>query len=99
MLRALVVGPLVVACGTIAANEPEPPVRGETPGHTCRGSGLDSFVGRSATAEVGDELLRQSGARILRWVSKGMMITMEFRTDRLTVWLDATNRIERVNCG
>lgn len=100
MLRMLLVAPLAVgACSTMAANEPEPPVRGETPGYTCRDGELDSFVGRPATADVGAELMRRSGARTLRWVTKGMMITMEFRSDRLTVWLDASNRIERLNCG
>ena len=31
--------------------------------------------------------------------AKGMMVTMDFRDDRLTVYLDAANRVERANCG
>jgi hypothetical protein len=81
----------------VPAESAEPPVRGT--GHTCRNEGLSAFVGRPASSEVGAELLRQSGAGVLRWVPKGTMITMEFREDRLTVYLDASNRIERVNCG
>ena len=44
-------------------------------------------------------MLRESGARALRWVPKGMMVTMDYRGDRLTVHLDAANRVERANCG
>jgi hypothetical protein len=83
----------------MAAEEPEPPVRGETPGYRCSDEGLDSFVGRQASQEVGSELLRLSGARTLRWLPKGTITTMEYRADRLKVWLAADNKIERVNCG
>jgi Peptidase inhibitor I78 family len=100
MRRTVVFVPLVVgACSTMAAQEPEPPVRGETPGYTCRDEQLGGFVGREATSEVGSEMLQLSGARTLRWVAKGRMVTMDYRADRLTVWLDAQNRIERLNCG
>jgi hypothetical protein len=27
------------------------------------------------------------------------MVTMDYRSDRLTVYLDAANRVERVGCG
>ncbi|MCY7398715.1 MAG: hypothetical protein LH466_07765 [Sphingomonas bacterium] len=44
-------------------------------------------------------MLAASGARTLRWVAKGMMVTMEYRGDRLTVHLDANNRVESATCG
>jgi hypothetical protein len=70
------------------------------PGSTCtQSSVLDSFVGQPATAEVGARLLAASRASTLRWVAKGMAVTMDYRADRLTVWLDSNNRIERVTCG
>ena len=66
---------------------------------TCRGDELGRFVGQAASQELGAEMLRATGARTLRWVAKGMMVTMDFREDRLTVWLTADNRVERANCG
>ena len=44
-------------------------------------------------------MLAASGAKTLRWVAKGMMVTMDYRGDRLTIHLDAANRVERANCG
>ena len=87
---------LLMGCSTVPA---APPVHGDTPGRTCQSAGLDRFAGQAATSETGAEILRVSGARVLRWVSHGMMITMEHRADRVTVWLTPQNRIERVNCG
>jgi len=44
-------------------------------------------------------MLRASGATKIRWVPKGTMVTMDYREDRLTVYLDAARRIERASCG
>ena len=67
--------------------------------YVCNGEGLGRFVGQPATQELGAEMLRASGSRILRWVGPGMMVTMDFSPERLTVWLTAANRVERANCG
>jgi hypothetical protein len=75
------------------------PVRGETPGYTCSNANIQQFVDRQATAELGAEMLRVSGAGTLRWVPHGAAITMEFRSDRLTVFLDTANRVERLSCS
>ncbi|MCY7398494.1 MAG: peptidase inhibitor I78 [Sphingomonas bacterium] len=69
------------------------------PAETCRRDALAPFVGQPAMQDLGARMLAASGARTLRWVAKGMMVTMEYRGDRLTVHLDANNRVERANCG
>ena len=84
----------LAACATAPA---PPAVAG--PGATCRNEGLAAFVGKPATKDLGAQMLATSGARALRWVEKGMMVTMDFRDDRLTVHLDAANRVERAICG
>jgi hypothetical protein len=97
MRRIAPVAPiLLAACSTAPA---QTPVHGETPGHECRSEGLQRFAGQPATSEIGAEILRVSNAAVLRWVQPGQMVTMEYRADRVTVWLAAGNRIERVNCG
>ena len=94
-LAALFLALPLAACTSAAA---EPPVVGE-PLATCRNDPLPSFVGQQATQELGARMLAASGARTLRWVAKGMMVTMDFRGDRLTVYLDGSNRVERASCG
>ena len=90
----LLLAPLA-ACTTAAV---EPPPVGE-PLATCRSAALQPFVGQVATQEVGSRMMAASGARTLRWVAKGMMVTMDYRGDRATAHLDLANRIERASCG
>jgi hypothetical protein len=87
---------LLAACSTAPAAIP---VHGESPGYICRNEGLDRFVGREATSELGSEMLVASGARTLRWVQFGAMITMDFSASRLTVRLDPQGRIASATCG
>ena len=83
----------LAACSTVPAEGTEPA------GGACKDEGLSSFVGQDATEATGSELLKESGANALRWVPKDSMVTMEFRADRVTAYLDANNKIERVSCG
>ena len=105
MRKALLLSPLLLmACATRSAPPPPPaptppPLHGASSGHVCRNDGLDVFVGRQATAALGAEILRLSGAGRLRWVSPGMMVTMEYRADRVTVSLAPGNVVARVGCG
>lgn len=91
--------PPTAGAGLIIPPDEGTPVRGATTGRECSNAGLDQFRGRQATSETGAEMLRVSGARILRWAPPGMIMTMEFSSERLTVHLDSANRIERPICG
>ena len=86
---------LLSACATAEA---PPPSAGTGPG-VCRDLASSQFVGREATSALAAEMLRTSGARVIRWVQPGMMVTMDFREDRLTVRLDERNRVQSVSCG
>jgi len=65
----------------------------------CRNDDLESFAGREASVETLAEIRRVSGARDLRLVQPGMMVTMEFSPERVTVWLASGNSIDRASCG
>ena len=94
MRNAIILATFILsACTTASADAPEPASAGK-----CSADKVSGFVGRDATPEIGAELVRQSGASVLRWAAKGSMLTMDFRADRLTVYLDANNKIERLDC-
>lgn len=65
----------------------------------CRNEALMQFAGQPASQELGARMLAASGAKVLRWVPVGGAVTMDFRADRITVQLDASNRVERASCG
>jgi len=66
---------------------------------TCRNEALTQFTGQPASQELGERMLRTSGARTLRWVPKDGVVTMEFSPERVTILLDDSNRVERASCG
>lgn len=94
-LLLLVTVALAACAGTTSSDAPA----AESGGQACRSEGLDRFVGQPATAELGAEMQRTSGARVLQWVAHGMMVTMDFSPQRLRVFLTADNLVERANCG
>jgi hypothetical protein len=65
----------------------------------CRNEALMQFARQPASQELGARMLAASGAKVLRWVPVGGAVTMDFRADRITVQLDASNRVERASCG
>ncbi|HKY82486.1 MAG TPA: I78 family peptidase inhibitor [Sphingobium sp.] len=94
---AMAMLPLLAACTGVGGEGPSPPPPvAEGP---CRNDGLDTFVGQTASAELGAQMLRTSGARTLRWGAPGMAMTMDFRADRLTVSYDDKMVITSARCG
>ena len=95
----LLVPVALAACSTAPAAPAAPPVHGETPGHTCVTDGTDQFVGQTRSDQVGTAIKNVSHAAVLRWAPPGVMLTMDFRADRVTVWLDPANKITKIRCG
>lgn len=87
---------LLVGCATAPA---EPLMHGETPGRTCDASGSESFIGQPATADSGAAIMRVSHAAVLRWAPPGVMLTMDYRADRVTIRLGPDRKITAINCG
>ena len=95
-MRALILAaPLALgACAAASADEPLPRV----PGGECRAEPAQGLIGRKATAELGNELLRVTGARTIRWVPPRTAVTMDFRADRLTVSYDDDMLVTQISC-
>ena len=85
---------LLSACMSVAADEPAVMGEGE-----CRNEPLGQFTGQQASQQLGADILRASGAKLLQWINPGQMVTMEFRSDRVRVTLDASGRVESARCG
>jgi len=90
-LSLLLAAPLA-ACSSIQ------PAPAAPSGDPCAPATLDRYIGQPATGELGARMLRETGKTALRWVQPGMMVTMDYREDRLTVYIDAANKVERASC-
>ncbi|PHP20854.1 peptidase inhibitor I78 [Sphingobium sp. IP1] len=85
-----------VGTGSEGPDSASPPAMAQGP---CRNDGLDRFTGQKATADLGAELLKASGAKTLRWGGPNMAMTMDFRPDRLTVSYDDQMVVTSARCG
>jgi hypothetical protein len=65
----------------------------------CDAARAQKLVGRIRSAELGAEALRLSGAKALRWIAPGTMVTMDYREDRLNLRIDPKNKVVKVDCG
>jgi hypothetical protein len=89
LAAALVLG----GCVSVAAQEPAV-LDGE-----CRNEPLAQFAGQEASQQLGADILRASGAKALQWINPGQAVTMDFRSERVRVTLDASGRVESARCG
>lgn len=65
----------------------------------CEADAAQDMLGTTASSAVGEQLLEATGARTLRWVPPRTAVTMDYRSDRLTVYYDDDLQIERITCG
>ena len=97
MRKMLILAPaLLAACSTAPA---QTPVHGVTPGHKCGTAGTAAFIGKQGTSETGAAIMRVTHAAVLRWAPPGVMLTMDFREDRVTVHLGPDRKITAIKCG
>jgi hypothetical protein len=92
-MRALAAAALLASgCATTAP-------QGEAGAGKCDSAKAQALVGRSRSAGTGAEALRLSGAKSLRWIAPGTMVTMDYREDRLNLRVDAAGKVVKVDCG
>jgi hypothetical protein len=92
------------ACSTAQPVSPQPPADspppyGTTAGHKCDDSNIQQFVGQQRSDALEKQMLQVSNAATVRWVPPGTAVTMEYRFDRLTVFLDSNDRVQRISCS
>jgi hypothetical protein len=56
-------------------------------------------VGSTFTRELGEKIREQSGSTVVRVLHPGEVVTMEFRSDRVSITVDDKNVIAQVTCG
>ena len=66
---------------------------------SCNAEGAQRFVGQTADAATVRSAMAASGAKAVRVIKPGMMVTMDFSGDRLNIRVDDADRIIAVNCG
>jgi Peptidase inhibitor I78 family len=66
---------------------------------TCNAAPAQYHIGHDATQAMGAAILKDSGARSLRWGPPNSAWTLDFREDRVNVRYDDKMKITEVTCG
>lgn len=65
----------------------------------CDAGKAQSAVGQTASQDVVDKAVSDSGSSTARVIKPGQAVTMDFREDRLNIEVDAGNVVTAVRCG
>ena len=65
----------------------------------CGAQSVQSYIGSHPSGKIRDGMRVRSGAKVVRFVRPGDIVTMEFSGERLTVHLDKRDLISSVACG
>lgn len=65
----------------------------------CNADAGQFAVGQVYTERIAEAVRSRSGARIARPLRPGQMVTMEYAADRISLMLDAADRVVGVRCG
>lgn len=87
---------MLAACATTDASTSA--ASPETAGQ-CDAAPIADLVGQDASAALGADAMARSGSRTIRWAQPNTALTMDYRQDRLTIGLDAQNKVSTLNCG
>lgn len=104
---------MAVAVAGCAEQQTPPPVRTSPPTLGSRpvgpggppqidSCGLESIadlVGKAVTETLPEDARKRSGARTVRVIRPGMMVTMDFRPDRLNIDVDDKGIVTNFRCG
>ena len=78
---------------------PEPPGIARLPEGECDAAPAQRYVGQKADSTVVQAELTATKAKQVRVIKPDMMITMDFRGDRLNVRVDDDGKISAITCG
>jgi hypothetical protein len=99
MRKSLLIAAAMLGACAAANTSGATPVRGVTPGYKCRTNGTDIFLAQVGSRATGAAIKRTTKAAVLRWSPPNTMLTMDYREDRVTVWLDKNKKITKIRCG
>jgi peptidase inhibitor I78 family protein len=89
----------MTGCATVPPAEAEDRPMQDQSGGKCDAAPAQGLVGKARSRAVAAEAKRLSGARALRWIPEGAMVTMDYREDRLNLHLDGRNKVVKIACG
>lgn len=68
-------------------------------GAPCNAEAAQQYIGKTADSGTVQAAVSASGSKAVRVIEPDMMVTMDYRGDRLNIHVDAAGKITRITCG
>lgn len=75
------------------------PLQSDSSLNDCDAQPVQNMLGQAYSDSVGDTLRQRAGARAIRVLKPGQVMTMEYNPTRINIILDAKGAIEALRCG
>ncbi len=102
-MKYLAVVSLLTVAGCVAPSENAQPAGPEPRDPIlvagCDATKLQYAIGQKSSEALGAKLMRESGAKTLRWMPPRTAATMDFRSNRLNIAYDDAKIITSSDCG
>jgi hypothetical protein len=89
----------LAGCATTGGEAAPDQAAASPPAMACNAAAAQYHVGHEATQAMGAAILKDSGARTLRWGPPNSAWTMDYREDRVNVRYDEKMKINGITCG
>ncbi len=100
MTKAIVLAAVLAGgCVTAPVESAEQVPAAETATGHCDASKVSAMVGKPHTPALAEEARKLSGAKTVRSIRPGDVVTMDYREDRLNLRIDGQGRVEGASCG
>ena len=90
-------GATLLAVGLSACTTTPPP--GDDKPGICSATTLGWTIGQPATASLVERAHQESGAKTVRVLKPGQVVTMEYSDMRLNLHVDEANKVTSYSCG
>lgn len=94
MLALLSAAALLAGCATA-----KPDAATDAAPAACNADAANSYVGQAGTEATIEAVRKATGATLVRPLKPGQAATMDYRVERVNVFLDAAGNIEKIGCG
>ena len=96
---SIIIAALPLAACATTSNDAPPAGNGPDFVMQCNADGVQNLVGQRVTPAIGEQVLKATNSRTLRWGPPRSAWTMDLRSDRVNISYDENMVIERISCG
>ncbi len=95
---------LIATCLLAGCSSPSPKSETETAAsqprpETCDTAPVQNLVGKPGSTEMREQARERAGAQRARLIGPDDMVTLDYDSQRLNLWMDASGIVQRVSCG